>query len=302
MKGYVQLPVYIESKDGTVLAFTAEAYVVPNMMVLILLGEDFQRTYEIRVRQRVDFGTDILVGGEKYAIEVRGVRKMPDFNRKARACGLLAQCDEDVKIPAGIGKMVTFSRIPDAFPTSEWMIERLLVIDKKEAYLTVPSALISSHTLRISVANPSNRPRILRKGKTLGTLLPVTMLDKLRSVDHWIAMKNNADHYSALVGAMQKVGGPRGSLFHEEAVGVEKSLMTSLEPRTARARVFVVETDGTVHQTTLQDSNLATELPPPSNPGRPKTAEVPNSTVYPSADIENILDVGQLPEHLKIKA
>lgn len=50
--GYVMLKIYIPTQDGTLLEMETEAYVVPGMKVLVLLGEDFQVNYQISVHRR----------------------------------------------------------------------------------------------------------------------------------------------------------------------------------------------------------------------------------------------------------
>ncbi|KIJ58641.1 hypothetical protein HYDPIDRAFT_171209 [Hydnomerulius pinastri MD-312] len=49
LENYVHVPVFMNATDGLVIETLAEAYVVPNMMVPILLGEDYHQTYEIGV-------------------------------------------------------------------------------------------------------------------------------------------------------------------------------------------------------------------------------------------------------------
>ncbi|KAJ7605542.1 hypothetical protein DFH06DRAFT_1275604 [Mycena polygramma] len=45
--GYIKVPMYVETKDGEIVSFELEAYVVRNMRVPLLLGEDFQTAYEL---------------------------------------------------------------------------------------------------------------------------------------------------------------------------------------------------------------------------------------------------------------
>jgi len=59
LKGFIHIPVYMVMDDGEVVVTEAEAYVVPNMTVPILLGKDFQQLYEICVTRNVEEGTYI---------------------------------------------------------------------------------------------------------------------------------------------------------------------------------------------------------------------------------------------------
>ena len=56
LRGFVRIPIFMTTDDGTVLESEAEAYVVPGMTVPILLGEDYQLTYEIGVTRNVEEG------------------------------------------------------------------------------------------------------------------------------------------------------------------------------------------------------------------------------------------------------
>jgi hypothetical protein len=47
--GYVDLPVFMTTTEGETIWTTAEAYVVPDMTVNILLGEDYQLNYAVNV-------------------------------------------------------------------------------------------------------------------------------------------------------------------------------------------------------------------------------------------------------------
>jgi hypothetical protein len=49
LAGYVTIPMFTLIKEGEMISFEVEAYVVPNMSVDILLGEDFQLNYELSV-------------------------------------------------------------------------------------------------------------------------------------------------------------------------------------------------------------------------------------------------------------
>lgn len=81
IKGFVKLPVTMIGKNGELLEMEAEAYVVPGMTIPILLGEDFQLTYEIGVTRNVEQGTTISFGRTNYEVRARGVDRTNDFTR-----------------------------------------------------------------------------------------------------------------------------------------------------------------------------------------------------------------------------
>jgi hypothetical protein len=45
--GYTTVPIFSLSEDGLLLETEVEAYIVAGMSVPILLGEDYQQTYEL---------------------------------------------------------------------------------------------------------------------------------------------------------------------------------------------------------------------------------------------------------------
>lgn len=62
LAGYVNVPLFVEAEDGTILETEIEAYIVPGMSVDILLGEDYQQSHEIAVRRSIETGTRIKFG------------------------------------------------------------------------------------------------------------------------------------------------------------------------------------------------------------------------------------------------
>jgi len=80
IQGYVTLPITMLGRNGEILEAEAEAYVVPGMTVPILLGEDFQLTYEIGVKRNIEEGTTISFGATDYKVDARGVARTSDFN------------------------------------------------------------------------------------------------------------------------------------------------------------------------------------------------------------------------------
>lgn len=72
--GYVVIHVFMRSLEGKVLDFEEEAYVVPGMRVPILLGEDFQKNYNILVHRHE--------GGVHLSLPAGGAsHEIPAFNK-----------------------------------------------------------------------------------------------------------------------------------------------------------------------------------------------------------------------------
>ena len=60
--GYIKTELYATALDGSIVSFELEAYLIRNMNVPILLGEDFQTTYELSVTRRATGQCEVLVG------------------------------------------------------------------------------------------------------------------------------------------------------------------------------------------------------------------------------------------------
>jgi hypothetical protein len=59
IKGYVTVPIYTMLEEGVELETEAEVYIVPGMTVLILLGVDYQLTYEVGLTRNMERGSQI---------------------------------------------------------------------------------------------------------------------------------------------------------------------------------------------------------------------------------------------------
>jgi hypothetical protein len=73
IKGYSKIRVWMSTVEDELLEMEAEAYVVKGMSVPILLGEDFQRNYELGVSRNVESGTKILFRGLPYEVPASGI-------------------------------------------------------------------------------------------------------------------------------------------------------------------------------------------------------------------------------------
>ena len=79
------------TETGDVLETEAEAYVVPNMTVPILLGEDYQQSYEVSVTQNVELGTRIGFGSHDHWIRAMPVARTQDFGRLRQSTYMVSQ-------------------------------------------------------------------------------------------------------------------------------------------------------------------------------------------------------------------
>ncbi|EJD36113.1 hypothetical protein AURDEDRAFT_74536, partial [Auricularia subglabra TFB-10046 SS5] len=198
IEGYVVMPMFIRGEDGAMLEFDLEAYVVPEMTVDLLVGEDWHVNYEVDVMRNIELGTKVQVGDTGYRFPATFVRakshkraKASRFRkRKATRNGEL-RAYRDVVIPAETTALVDLSG--KLAPEREWFVERNLVCVDKGVFFSVPNSLLSSHTDRlpdeqgehsiqrryaIAVTNPTSRPHMLRAGTVLGYAKdPSTTLD-----------------------------------------------------------------------------------------------------------------------------
>jgi hypothetical protein len=71
--GYVEVPIFMESRSGVVLEMVTEAHLVKNMTVPILLGEDFQVKYELAVFRNAESGTPVSVPRAAEDVDAQGV-------------------------------------------------------------------------------------------------------------------------------------------------------------------------------------------------------------------------------------
>lgn len=276
IKGFVRLPVFMEATDGTVLETEAEAYVVPNMTVPILLGEDYHLTYEISVSRSVTEGSYLHFKGTPYSVAAIGVDRTKDFDRlrksahhtssfvkarthkrakakrqrkkrQAMVDAHLIKAARDYRIrPHESCRVEVVGHFDDE---REWFVKKNMLSCGNDNVLLVPNMLISSQDPQIAVANPSSHPRFIRKGEVLATITnPSHYFDTPQDAKQWHEMSSKAEALAAIIAAASK----------DDAVEAEEY--------------------------------------------GPKTAAMPDPTIYPSSDMRDLLDVGSLPEHLQDEA
>lgn len=303
IEGYVELPVYIPCKSGELLAVTAEAYVVPRMNVPILLGEDFHVAYELGVTRHLEFGTTVAFGNTGLEAEARGVRRelIPRMamntahyasyvkaklhrRNKARRRARKAAARRDAKV----AKLSNNVRIPPrtcinvhvecgSEGSGTWLVEKNMTGDDRVVPLVIPNVLIPSQGARIPVSNPGNVARFLRKGEVIASLAdPEEFLDGARSQSEREEMSKGASRTALLVRALQAAHDDDGE------------------------RIFMVDLEGVAREVRAgaKEEGVERDVGDEESWG-PKTAEVPDPTIYKSEDIEKLIDVGDVPPDLK---
>ena len=202
--GYVVLGVFFHTREGKVLECEEEAYIVPGMKVPVLLGEDFQKNYNMSIHHYKEgvhlstpVGTDrhevdafnephVDKGFEVYRVESRQdrqrtavVSKIQKARRDARLAGLPSEelegeesleyirAAEDVWIQPDVSKKVRLDR--DFSGKEVWLVEQL-TINMKEGFYRAGSSLLRSEDPFLHIANVSTMRQCIRQGDILGIL------------------------------------------------------------------------------------------------------------------------------------
>ncbi|KIM34615.1 hypothetical protein M413DRAFT_38213, partial [Hebeloma cylindrosporum] len=163
LKGFVRVAILVETKEGPLIEMEAEAYVVPNMTVPILLGEDFQTSYEMTVSCSVTDGTTVSLSRSPYSIAAKAKRKARKLQQEAEEHVIRAA--KDYRIKSQECKRV---EVRGNFGSDEeWFIERNILAETNDHSLVIPNVLISSTNPEIPISNTSTHPRYIRKGDVL---------------------------------------------------------------------------------------------------------------------------------------
>lgn len=245
--GYVWLKIFMPRDDGTWLEFDEEAYVIPGMKVPILLGEDFHVNYQISVLRSLSSSKlSIPYGPEKLIINASSspnphvdFRVLPSEipevqNRKAYlACAKQSsekskngesrkkcppkdhyvRASKDIQLKPESSSLVPISGHFEE--EKEWFVEKIVVHTPDGSFFSATNCLVSSDNPRVSVANPSNRVKWVRRGDILGILhKPEDYLDQETS-------EEDAKAKRAYALAVQKIA--EGSLQQKESTGKQMS-------------------------------------------------------------------------------
>ena len=162
----------------------------------------------------------------------------------------------------------------------EWLVEKNLLADTNDSTFVVPNVLISSANPWVPISNPSSHPRTIRKGEIVGYLVdPQEHFDSPGSRDRLEELVKSAQAIASIIAiASENDKGPDQKATPGEAHSTERS---ASEDNTSEG---------------FEEEREEPEL------YGPKTAEMADSTTYPSSKMKEFLDVGSLPENLQEKA
>ncbi|EDR09698.1 uncharacterized protein LACBIDRAFT_326241 [Laccaria bicolor S238N-H82] len=303
LQGYVRIPIFFVSSDGILLETEAEAYVVPNMTVPILLGEDYHVNYELIVAHKVDFRSVVNFVGVPYSVPARGVSRTKDFGRmrqstcttasfikarlhkrnkarkarKIKSFGIekrTVRAAEDYRLRPDECRRI---RVDGHFEEDkEWLVEKNLLAAADDSTFVVPNVLISASNPWIPVSNPSPHPKVIRKGDVVGYLT------------------DPQEYFDA----------PQTSQGLDKLVKMAEALVTIIAVSSSDSNQTSSTSEESEKPSEQAEPSLEKEVSEEEEPEAygPKTAELPDTTEYPSLRMREFLDVGSLPEHLQERA
>ncbi len=194
IREYVHVPVFFLSNDKSLIETEVEAWVVPKMNVLILLGEDHHLNYQVDVVQ--SSGQETYLKFENYPFiwvkaepvnktywvpgMIKSVHLSQSFvkakehrqNKNARLrCkhslenhSRILCAKEDVKVASHSSKTIEVKGYFDE-DIEDWAVEQDLLSSSNHSYFLVPNVIIQSSKPWIPISNASDVPRILCKGE-----------------------------------------------------------------------------------------------------------------------------------------
>lgn len=295
IQGYVQIPIFTESTEGVILETEAEAYVIPNMTIPILLGEDYHLNYELTVAHRINFKLFMNFSGVSYSVSAKGVSHTGNFDRVHQSASAAAsfvksklhkrnkakkardrkkfgveqrtiRASEDCRLRPDECRRI---KVDSHFEEDRtWLVEKNLLASANDSTLIVPNVLISASDPWIPISNPSSHLKMIRKGDIIGYLV---------DPQEFFNTPSSEEELEKLTCFAQAVA----SIIATSSENTPKALESNKAPE-----------DQTTNESQLEETEAF----------GPKTAELPDLTTYPSEKMEELLDVGSLPEHLRERA
>ncbi|KAF7344711.1 TY3B-TY3B protein [Mycena venus] len=165
--GYIKTQLYMVSKDGEVISFELEAYVVRNMKVPLLLGEDFQSSYELGVRCWGTGHCDVQVRCSRHIIPASSAHSV-DLGFEIQQASMA----KTMKRPLPRSLEKNLSALQGAHTKrgesgssagpfegkEEWMVEKVVIATEDASVLAAPTTLIRSDFPLHSYREPQHLP------------------------------------------------------------------------------------------------------------------------------------------------
>ncbi|KAL1669786.1 hypothetical protein GGF50DRAFT_43509, partial [Schizophyllum commune] len=184
--GYVKFPLFAEADSGELVRFDVEAYVVRGMKVPLLLGEDFQTTYELGVTRTGSGDCKVAVGSSgkvlsasskrvsKPGFKIRRANNANTYRLPKTKAGARARARRFPGGPAEVCAAEDVVLAPHAVHNvpvmgafegrSDWLVEKVIMSGMDASLMASPTTWIDAEDARIPIANPSARPQFLKRG------------------------------------------------------------------------------------------------------------------------------------------
>ncbi|KAJ7882129.1 hypothetical protein B0H13DRAFT_1890974 [Mycena leptocephala] len=253
IQGFTVVPIFVISEEGEVLETEAEAYVVPGMSILILLGEDYQLNYELALTRNIETGTHIHFQNWEYTVRAQSVKRTSDYGRilfsnhtiskhakaklhhkklvhqrrKTEKFGeekRTVQAAHDYRIRAHECRSIL---VEGHFEDDkEWLVEKSLLANANDSFFAVPNTLISSINPWVPISNPTDQTRMIRKGEAIGMLTdPQEFFDKPNSNESKEKLQRSAQAIALLIKAnVERESAEQAHLRHTESLEVGCSI------------------------------------------------------------------------------
>jgi hypothetical protein len=299
--GSVVLPVIMRTNNRQLIEMEAKVYVVPNMTMDVLLGEDFQRNFGISPLRDGDEQPRIGFAGHDFTVDADAVGATKDAGRVKRSVlsarkvekakthrksrrtkdqrrrgiarkGHLVWASAEYTIAAESVRNVKVSAAFGEDTDKEWLVERSLFADISGRGLMVPPTLLTGGVPYLAVANMSKFPRTIKRGDVHGVLSKPGLYFDTPALDNdKTRMHQHVSEVAVFIASRLDGTGlnPPSSEVHPAAE--------------SRAAAYGASKD------------LVSE---PDKQYGPKTAEILDDQTYNAAQLREILDVGEVPEHL----
>jgi hypothetical protein len=203
------LLIFMHTTKGNLVQTTAEAHVVPNMTVNILLGEDYQLNYGININQTPGLSPSLSFANQDTAVPADPIGPCLDLRRvkqSVMSTQLFVKQASHRRMksywqrtqPSIVQLPVTGSFGDN--PSKEWFVDWGFVKwDKSNMLATDPSIFLASLPV-ISVFNAAHATRYINKGDLLGYLEePKTYFDTPRMVKEAEMVLSHFEKTTALV-------------------------------------------------------------------------------------------------------
>ncbi|KAF9020061.1 hypothetical protein BDZ89DRAFT_924489, partial [Hymenopellis radicata] len=173
IQGYCDLPLFVQTREGAMVETTVEVFLVPGMSVPLLLGEDYHINYELSVTRSIEEGTSIHFGNTKFVVAAQALhRRQQTRRRRIKERDLQykgtvrAAKDYRIKAHSCVNVEVEGYFAED----EEFIVERGLLPLKGSMYLATPNVLLTPSYRRVPIMNPTDHPRMVRKGEIVGSI------------------------------------------------------------------------------------------------------------------------------------